>query len=71
MVSSPGEGVVAQILVGKGETVEVGTLLAVIAPAGAAVSEPAAVVPAEAAVAPGARVAGAGRRRADAVRSGS
>ncbi len=50
-VPSPGEGVVAQILVGEGETVEVGTLLAVIAPAGAAVSEPAAVVPAAAAVA--------------------
>ena len=40
-VPSPGEGVVAQILVGEGETVDVGTLLAVIAPAGAAVAEPA------------------------------
>ncbi len=39
-VPSPGEGVVAEILVGEGETVEVGTLLAVIAPAGSAV-EPA------------------------------
>ena len=39
-VPSPGEGVVAEILVAEGETVEVGTLLAVIAPAGAAVVEP-------------------------------
>jgi len=39
-IPSPGDGVVAQILVGEGETVEVGTLLAVIAPAGAAVAEP-------------------------------
>jgi 2-oxoglutarate dehydrogenase E2 component (dihydrolipoamide succinyltransferase) len=45
-VPSPGEGVVAQILVQEGETVEVGTLLALIAPAGAAV-EPAAAVPVE------------------------
>ncbi len=51
-VPSPGEGVVAQILVPEGETVEVGTLLAVIAPAGAAVAEPAAAEPAPAAVAP-------------------
>jgi 2-oxoglutarate dehydrogenase E2 component (dihydrolipoamide succinyltransferase) len=36
-VPSPGEGVVAQILVQEGETVEVGTVLAVIAPAGAEV----------------------------------
>ena len=35
-VPSPGEGVVAQILVAEGETVDVGTVLAVIAPAGAA-----------------------------------
>jgi pyruvate/2-oxoglutarate dehydrogenase complex dihydrolipoamide acyltransferase (E2) component len=35
-VPSPGEGVVAQILVQEGETVEVGTVLAVIAPEGAA-----------------------------------
>src|SRR5688500_9505735 len=33
-VPSPGEGVVAQILVQEGETVEVGTVLAVIAPEG-------------------------------------
>ena len=41
-VPSPGEGVVAEILVAEGETVEVGTLLAVIAPPGAPVAEPAA-----------------------------
>jgi 2-oxoglutarate dehydrogenase E2 component (dihydrolipoamide succinyltransferase) len=35
-VPSPGEGVVAQILHQEGETVDVGTVLAVIAPAGAA-----------------------------------
>ncbi len=34
-VPSPGEGVVAQIVVQEGETVEVGTVLALIAPAGA------------------------------------
>src|SRR5438132_11272695 len=34
-VPSPGDGVVQQILVQEGETVEVGTKLAVIAPAGA------------------------------------
>ena len=39
-VPSPGEGVVAEILVAEGETVDVGTLLAVIAPAGSAVAEP-------------------------------
>ena len=39
-VPSPGEGVVTEILVGEGQTVEVGTVLAVIAPAGAAVAEP-------------------------------
>jgi 2-oxoisovalerate dehydrogenase E2 component (dihydrolipoyl transacylase) len=60
-VPSPGEGVVAEILVQEGETVEVGTVLARIAPAGSAVapaepagaaapempavSEPAAVAP--------------------------
>ncbi len=38
-VPSPGEGVVAQILHQEGETVEVGTVLAVIAPAGAASAE--------------------------------
>jgi len=36
-VPSPGEGVVQQILVQEGETVDVGTKLAVIAPAGAEV----------------------------------
>jgi pyruvate dehydrogenase E2 component (dihydrolipoamide acetyltransferase) len=36
-VPSPGEGVVAKILVQEGETVEVGTVLAVIAPEGSAV----------------------------------
>ena len=35
-VPSPAEGVVAQILVQEGETVEVGTVLAIIAPAGVA-----------------------------------
>jgi len=40
-VPSPGEGVVAKILVPEGETVEVGTVLAVIAPEGAEVSTPA------------------------------
>src|SRR5919201_6200205 len=35
-VPSPGEGVLQQILVGEGETVEVGTRLGVIAPEGAA-----------------------------------
>ena len=35
-IPSPGEGVLAEIRVQEGETVEVGTLLAVIAPAGAA-----------------------------------
>src|SRR5215204_3607964 len=36
-VPSPGEGVVAKIMVQEGETVEVGTVLAVIAPAGSEV----------------------------------
>src|SRR6184192_4455079 len=40
-VPSPGEGVVRQILVQEGETVEVGTKLAVIAPAGAEAPAPA------------------------------
>jgi pyruvate/2-oxoglutarate dehydrogenase complex dihydrolipoamide acyltransferase (E2) component len=40
-VPSPGEGVLAEIRVQEGETVEVGTVLAVIAPAGAAPAEPA------------------------------
>ena len=51
-VPSPGEGVVAEILVAEGETVDVGTLLAVIAPAGSAVAEPAAAPPAPAPEAP-------------------
>jgi pyruvate dehydrogenase E2 component (dihydrolipoamide acetyltransferase) len=38
-VPSPGEGIVQQILVQEGETVEVGTKLAVIAPVGAEVEE--------------------------------
>ena len=45
-VPSPGEGVVAEILVQEGETVEVGTVLARIAPAGAAIA-PAESAPAE------------------------
>jgi pyruvate dehydrogenase E2 component (dihydrolipoamide acetyltransferase) len=39
-VPSPGEGVVAQIMVQEGETVEVGTVLALIAPAGSEVVAP-------------------------------
>ncbi len=39
-VPSPGSGVVQQILVPEGETVEVGTRLAVIAPEGAAAASP-------------------------------
>jgi pyruvate/2-oxoglutarate dehydrogenase complex dihydrolipoamide acyltransferase (E2) component len=39
-VPSPAEGVVAQILVQEGETVEVGTVVALIAPAGAEVAPP-------------------------------
>src|SRR5881275_1730082 len=49
-VPSPGEGVVQQILVQEGETVEVGTKLAVIAPAGAEAA-PAAEAPPEPATA--------------------
>src|SRR5262245_59576626 len=47
-VPSPAEGVVAQILVQEGETVEVGTVLALIAPPGAAdlPAEPAPSAPA-------------------------
>src|SRR6266487_7032996 len=37
-VPSPGEGIVQQILVPEGQTVDVGTKLAVIAPEGAAAS---------------------------------
>jgi 2-oxoglutarate dehydrogenase E2 component (dihydrolipoamide succinyltransferase) len=48
-VPSPAEGVVAQILVQEGETVEVGTVLAVITPAGAAAAP---VAPAPAAPEP-------------------
>jgi pyruvate dehydrogenase E2 component (dihydrolipoamide acetyltransferase) len=44
-VPSPGEGIVSEILVGEGQTVEVGTVLAVIAPAGSPVAEPAAPAP--------------------------
>ena len=48
-IPSPGEGVVAKILVQEGETVDVGTVLCVIAPEGAAVEsaapEPAAPEP--------------------------
>jgi 2-oxoglutarate dehydrogenase E2 component (dihydrolipoamide succinyltransferase) len=40
-VPSPAEGVVTQILVQEGETVEVGTVLATIAPAGAEIAPPA------------------------------
>jgi pyruvate/2-oxoglutarate dehydrogenase complex dihydrolipoamide acyltransferase (E2) component len=39
-VPSPAEGVVTQILVQEGETVEVGTVLAIIAPAGAEIAPP-------------------------------
>ena len=49
-VPSPGEGVVAKILVAEGETVEVGTVLAVIAPEGAedcSAAAPAAEAPPE------------------------
>jgi pyruvate dehydrogenase E2 component (dihydrolipoamide acetyltransferase) len=45
-VPSPAEGIVSEILVGEGQTVEVGSVLAVIAPAGSAVAEPAAPAPA-------------------------
>ena len=44
-VPSPADGVVAQILVQEGETVEVGTVLAVIAPEGAAPAPPEAAAP--------------------------
>ncbi|MFL5921663.1 MAG: 2-oxoglutarate dehydrogenase, E2 component, dihydrolipoamide succinyltransferase [Gaiellaceae bacterium] len=55
-VPSPGEGVVSEIRVAEGETVEVGTVLAVIAPAGSAVAAPAAAAPVEAAPEPPAAV---------------
>ena len=47
-VPSPGEGVVSQILVGEGQTVDVGTVLATIAPAGSTPAEPASESPPEA-----------------------
>ena len=55
-VPSPGEGVLAEIRVQEGETVEVGTLLAVIAPAGAVPAD------AEAGVVPPTRKRPPGRR---------
>ncbi len=45
-VPSPAEGVVTQILVQEGETVEVGTVLAIIAPVGAEIAPPAPAPPA-------------------------
>ena len=51
-VPSPGDGIVSEILVGEGQTVEVGTVLAVIAPAGSAVGAPAPVESAPAAPTP-------------------
>jgi 2-oxoglutarate dehydrogenase E2 component (dihydrolipoamide succinyltransferase) len=51
-VPSPGEGVVQQIVVQEGETVEVGTKLAVIAPEGAAAPPPPAEAPPPPAEAP-------------------
>src|SRR5207244_2466420 len=48
-VPSPGEGVLQQILVQEGETVEVGTKLAVIAPEGAEVGSSEPEAPTEAA----------------------
>ncbi len=59
-VPSPGEGVVQQILVQEGETVEVGTKLAVIVPEGAAApAPPAEQAPPEPATAQAAAEAGA------------
>jgi pyruvate dehydrogenase E2 component (dihydrolipoamide acetyltransferase) len=49
-VPSPGEGVVAQILVHEGDTVDVGTVLALIAPAGVEAAEPPSAEPAPQAV---------------------
>ncbi len=49
-VPSPGEGVVTEILVGEGQTVEVGTVLAIIGPAGAPAAEPVEAHPAADAV---------------------
>ena len=59
-VPSPAEGVLAEILAQEGETVEVGTVIARIAPAGAEIA-PAAPEPAQSP--PGRRRAGAPRRR--------
>ncbi len=56
-VPSPGSGVVQQILVQEGETVEVGTKLAVIAPEGAAPAEEAPARPEPAAEEPAAEAA--------------
>jgi pyruvate/2-oxoglutarate dehydrogenase complex dihydrolipoamide acyltransferase (E2) component len=47
-VPSPGEGVLTQILVPEGETVDVGTVLATIGPAGSAAAEPGSEAPAPA-----------------------
>ena len=52
-VPSPGSGVLLQILVPEGETVDVGTKLAVIGPAGSAPPAPAAEEPKEEAPATG------------------
>jgi 2-oxoisovalerate dehydrogenase E2 component (dihydrolipoyl transacylase) len=46
-VPSPAEGVLMEIVVPEGETVEVGTVLARIGPAGSAVAEPVVEAPAE------------------------
>jgi 2-oxoglutarate dehydrogenase E2 component (dihydrolipoamide succinyltransferase) len=51
-VPSPAGGVVAQILVQEGETVEVGTVLALIAPPGTEAATPAPAAPAPAEPAP-------------------
>src|SRR5215510_7670967 len=51
-VPSPAEGVVAQILVQEGETVEVGTVIAIVTPAGAAVAPAEAAPPEPAPAAP-------------------
>ena len=71
-VPSPGEGVVAKILVQEGETVEVGTVLAVIAPEGsdvtaAEVSAPAPEAPPEPATQDAADAASSGEGDAAAV----
>jgi len=46
-VPSPAEGVLAEVLVPEGETVDVGTVLARIAPAGSAAAEPVSQAPSE------------------------